>query len=542
MTRRGYLLSLGLIVLAALLVQLGLFGAGLFRLTSDESARILTAWHMSWSNALEPFLWPPFYKLFVGSALKLFPSIFVTPRVLVCLAGLLGLLALARLATALFQDRRISLIAVVLAVLAPQRLLFSVVPLSDIYYFLFVISAAAFIAEWIRAQRPGALFLGCACVLLAESVRFEAGLFALFLEVLLLYRGLVRRELPFPMLCGASFVLFIFPALWALNSYAWYGSLSNINVAAQQFIGVFGRNYAYAVKWSPLRFFIQDMIWNPLTLLGLAALVWLSMRDATIRLWTLLFGVPLLVFSVYTTVTFSIPTAATWRTSGVWTLMMLPFDAYVAWRIGLILRDRARLPGPVLAVLLLLAILPMGVRSLWYTHDGLRNNETLHAHQEHALARFLDERLAASPDASVVVDSSTNLDYLDVLAFSRFPDRLILTAQGDPVRIGFYEPMRAAYAGHADVAGLLTDRFGLDHGGTPQALAANHVAFLVVRNPAFIAGLDKSARLARVAAFNDWTVYGVKPIRPLAESSTGIAPGARPQTQPETQHEPPHAG
>ncbi len=531
MTRRGYLLSLGLIVLAALLVQLGLFEAGLFRLTSDESARILTAWHMSWSNALEPFLWPPFYKLFVGSALKLFPSIFLTPRVLVCLAGLLSLLALARLATALFGDRRISLVAVILAVLAPQRLLFSVVPLSDIYYFLFVISAAAFVAEWIRAQRPAALFLGCACVLLAESVRFEAGLFALFVEALLLYRGLIRRELPFLVLCGASFVLFIFPALWALNSYAWYGSLSNINVAAQQFIGVFGRNYVYAVKWSPLRFFIQDMIWNPLTLPGLAALLWLSLRDGAIRLWTLLFGVPLLVFSVYTTVTFSIPTAATWRTSGVWTLMMLPFDAYVAMRVATLLRDALRLPATALAVLLLLAILPMGVRSLWYTHDGLRNNETLHAHQERALARFLDQRLEASPDASVVVDSSTNLDYLDVLAFSRFPDRLILTARGDPVRIGFYEPMRAAYAGRADVAGFLTDRFGLDHGGAPQALAANHVAFLVVRNPSFVAGLDGNAHVARVAAFNDWTVYGVKPIRPLAESWSGTTPKAKPQTQ-----------
>ncbi len=531
MTRRGYLLSLGLVVLAALLAQLGLFEAGLFRLTSDESARILTAWHMSWSNALEPFLWPPFYKLFVGSALKLFPSIFITPRALVCLAGLLSLLSLARLATALFQDRRISLITVILAVLAPQRLLFSVVPLSDIYYFLFVITAAACTAEWIRTQRTRALFLGCACVLLAESVRFEAGLFALFLEALLLYRGLLRRELPLPTLCGASFVLFIFPALWALNSYLWYGSLSNINVAAQQFIGEYGRNYAYAVKWSPLRFFVQDMIWNPLTLPGLVALGWLSLRDGTIRLWTLLFGVPLLVFSLYTTVTFSIPTAATWRTSGVWTLMMLPFDAYVAMRIAIFLRDGARLPAATPALLLLLAVLPMGVRSLWYTHDGLRNNETLHAHQERALAGFLDRRLRTSPGTAALIDSSTNLDYLDVLAFSRFPDRLLLTAQGDPVRIGFYEPMRAAYAGHADVAGMLSDRFGLDHGGAPQVLAANHVALLVVRNPAFVAGLDRNARLARVAAFNDWTVYEVKPVPPLAAAWPGSTPKTRPQTQ-----------
>lgn len=511
MTQRNYFLALLLLVVAALAAQLGLLDAGLYRLTSDESARVITAWHLSWSNALEPFLWPPFYKLFVGTALKLYPAIFITPRILVSAAGLLSLLALARLATVLFQDRRISLISAVLAVLLPQRLLFSVVPLSDIYYFLFVICAAALVAEWICTRRARSLLLACACMLLAESVRFEAGLFAIFLEILLLHRGLIRRDLPLAALGAATGLLFVFPALWALNSYVWYGSLSNINVAAQQFIGEFGRNYPDAIKWSPLRFFIQDMIWNPLTLPGLGAVAWLSLRDRAIRTWSLLFGVPLLVFSLYTVLTFSIPTAATWRTSGVWTLMMLPFDALIVLRVGMFLAGSIRLPRPLIALLLLLAILPMGMRSLWYAREGLRNNDTLQAHQERALDRFLNRQLLASPGMQVLVDSSTNLDYLDILAFSRFPDRMVLTAIGDPVRIGFYEPMRRAYAGDRTVAGLLTDHFGLDHGGSPAAFEAYHVRFLVIRNPAFLTALDASPRVARLRQFNDWTVYAVKP-------------------------------
>lgn len=512
MTQRNYLLALLLLIAAALAAQLGLLDAGLYRLTSDESARVITAWHLSWSNALEPFLWPPFYKLFVGTALKLYPAIFMTPRVLVSAAGLLSLLALARLATALFQDRRISLISVILAVLLPQRLLFSVVPLSDIYYFLFVISAAALIAEWIHTQRAQSLLLACVCVLLAETVRFEAGLFAIFVEILLLHRGLIRRDLASASLAAATFLLFIFPALWALNSYVWYGSLSNINVAAQQFIGEFGRNYPDAIKWSPLRFFIQDMIWNPLAVPGLGAVAWLSLRDRAIRTWGLLFGLPLLVFSLYAVVTFSIPTAATWRTSGVWTLMMLPFDAFIVLRAGMFLTRSIRLARPAIALLLLLAILPMGVRSFWYAREGMRNNDTLHAHQERALDRFLNRQLLVSPGMQVLVDSSTNLDYLDVLAFSRFPDRLVLTAIGDPVRIGFYEPMRRAYDGDPAVAGLLTDHFGLDHGGSPAALEAYHVRFLVIRNPAFLVALDASPLVIRLRQFNDWTLYAVKPL------------------------------
>ena len=521
MSHRNYFLSLGLILLLAFAVQVGMFGSGLYRLTSDESARILTAWHLTSSNALEPFLWPPFYKLFVGSALKLYPSIFLTPRILVCVTGLFSLLSLVWLATALFHDRRISLITALLALLAPHRLLFSVVPLSDIYYFFFIVTAAALVLRWLRSERAPPLFAACACMLLAESVRFEAGLFAVFLEVLLIYRGLIRRDLPFVTLCLSSFILFVFPVLWALDSYLWYGSLSNINVASQQFIGEFGRNYAYAIKWSPLRFFVQDIIWNPLTIPGLAAVVWLSMRDRAIRTWTLLFAVPLLVFSLYTVLTFSIPTAATWRTSGVWTLMMLPFDAFVVLRIGTFLVGSIRAPRPLLAMLLLVAILPMGVRSLWYRHDGLRNNNTLLAHQEYKLDAYLNAQLASSPGSLVLIDSSSNLDYLDLLAFSRFPDRLILTAAGDPVRIGFYVPMRRAYDGRSDIAPFLTDRFDLEHGGTLTALAAHHVGLVVVRDHAIVDAMNTSPLVRPLRHYNDWTVYGVKPIKSPTQLLTG---------------------
>ena len=523
MTQRRYVLCLALIVLAALALQLGLFSAGLYRITSDESARILTAWDLSWSNALEPFLWPPFYKLFVGGAMKLFPSIFFTPRVLVEITGLLCLLSLAWLATELFGDRRIALITAILALLAPQRLVFSVAPLSDIYYFTMVIAAAAATARWLRTGRAAPLLLGCGFLLLAETVRFESGLFAVFFEMLLLYRGLVARTLPLPTLVAASLILFAFPPLWALNSLVWYGTLRNLSVAAQQFTGEFGRNSFYAIKWSPLRFFVQDMLWNPLTFAGLLAVAWLSLRERAIRVWTLLFGVPLVVFSLVCIITFSIPTAATWRTSGVWTLMMTPFDALIALRIGQFLWSAggaARIAAPILLVL---AILPMGVRSAWYARDGMHNNSTHHLHQERALDTWLDKRLAADPGAVAVIDSSTNLDYLDVLAFSRFPSRLIPTGSGDPVRIGFYEPMRAAYEGDPKVQGFLTDRFGLDHGGAEAALRAHHVRYLVVRNPDYLAALDLSALVTRLHRFNDWTIYGVRPVPPPSGARSGTA-------------------
>ena len=64
--RRTYLAALACVLLAALCLQLGLFGIGFHRVSFDERARSLMALGLSGTNALEPYIWPPFYKFFVG--------------------------------------------------------------------------------------------------------------------------------------------------------------------------------------------------------------------------------------------------------------------------------------------------------------------------------------------------------------------------------------------------------------------------------------------------------------------------------------------
>ena len=511
MTRSGYRLSLGLIILLAAAAQFGLFDLGLYRITSDESARILTAWGMTRSNALEPFLWPPFYKLFVGSAMRIFPDIFLTPRILVGVTGLVCLASLTWLATALFQDRKVSLVAAILAVLAPQRLIFSVVPLSDIYYFLFVISAAACAASWLRSNRSRFLLLACLFILLAETVRFESGLFAAFLEVLLLYRVGIARDLRIATFLGASVLLFVFPALWALNSFVWYGSLSNLGVVTQQFVGMFGHDYIQALKWAPLRWFIQDTLWNPLTIAGILVVLILSVRQRAML--AMVAGVPAAPAGVQRD--HRRQPEHPDRCHLAHQRRLDPddaaFDAVAACWIGGILAQSFRVPRVAAGRPADPGDPADAVRSLWYTRDGLFNNETHLAHQERQLDRYVDKKLSHTRAGEALIDSSTNLDYLDVLAFARHPDRLLLTGGGDPIRIGFYEPMRTAYAGRPEADFYLKDRFGLAHGGDLRALNAHHVSLIVVRNPAFIAALDTSPLATRLRSFNDWTVYGLSP-------------------------------
>lgn len=520
MNRRVFVVSLLAVLAVALALQVGLFEYGFYRVTSDESARSLGAYELTWANALQPFLWPPFCKLFVGLAMKVFGNVFVTPRVLVAITGLLTILSLVALADALFANRTISLVTAVLAVPIPHRLIFSIVPLSDIYYFLFTISASTLVLYWLRSRARWQLFAGCACLLLAETVRFESGMFAAFLAAFLAYQWLVRREVGFATLAICCVILFAFPVLWVVNSYAWYGSFANLGITSQQFIGVYGRNYANALRWEPLRFFVQDILWNPLTLPGLAALAWIAWRDRAARIWVLLFGAPLLVFSAVVVATLSVPMAATWRTSGPWSLLVLPFDAFVAVRAMALFEGR-QARALALSALLLIALLPMSVRSGWFIREGMHNWQTHHLHQERQLALYLKAQLAGT-SGNALIDSYDNLDYMDVVAFSTEPDRMLLTALAEPVLVGVYVPMRARYVDSPDpaVRGYLTDHFDLLAGGSPKAFAKYDIRLVAVRDPRFIAALDASQLVQRAASFNDWQVYRVgKETQPSNASS-----------------------
>ena len=85
---RGYTLAAALMLGLALVVQLGLYRLGFYRVTADESARSLLALRLSWHNVLDPWVWPPFYKIFVGLFLKVHSDVFIVPRILVGIAGL----------------------------------------------------------------------------------------------------------------------------------------------------------------------------------------------------------------------------------------------------------------------------------------------------------------------------------------------------------------------------------------------------------------------------------------------------------------------
>ena len=249
--RRTYLAALACLLLAALCLQLGLFGIGFHRVSFDERARSLMALGLSATNALEPYIWPPFHKLFVGSFLKLWGDVFLVPRLLVGAAGLLVILALVRLSDLLFGDRWVNLLSALLAVAFPHRLIFSVAPLSDIYAYLFLLLAAGCVLAWLRLGSVPQLLLGCACLFAAQTVRFEVGAFAAVLFPLVLHRWLVRRALGPGVVAAAAVLLFAFPAFWIADTWLWYGTLDGLGFTGKQYADSLGTSRSRAMYLIP---------------------------------------------------------------------------------------------------------------------------------------------------------------------------------------------------------------------------------------------------------------------------------------------------
>ena len=89
---------LGAILLAGsvdLLLHQGFVG-----LSDDDAARSLIAWDWARAPSLDPTRssWLPVHTYLVGSTLRLFPSLLVTPRAVSLAAGILACLLLALVA------------------------------------------------------------------------------------------------------------------------------------------------------------------------------------------------------------------------------------------------------------------------------------------------------------------------------------------------------------------------------------------------------------------------------------------------------------
>ena len=165
---RTYYGLLGLAFLLAIISQYMLFAKGFYSLVYDESARSLMSDNLTLKTALEPFIWPPFYKIITGLFLKVYDDLLFAPRLMTMVFGLLTLGALILLSKTLFQNKIIDILTAFLSIYVPHRFLLSIAPMAEIYFYFFIILGSVFLIRWLREEKDWQVIGVSTCFFLAH--------------------------------------------------------------------------------------------------------------------------------------------------------------------------------------------------------------------------------------------------------------------------------------------------------------------------------------------------------------------------------------
>ena len=222
---RAFLLGLVLLVAARLLIQLLLYQSGFEAITADEFGRTVAAarW-MEKPQAKWGGPWLPFHAYMLGAALALKWQLLWVPRLTSIALGAASIVLVYFLASLLFKDRRIGLIAAVLLAVSPAHIWLSSVPLTAIPYFALLSLAMVAFALYSNTRSLWYAYLAAVALGIANGFRFEAwvitGLFSLFMlweSVAELWR---ERKPTRHALCLAmpALIPWAFPLAWILVS------------------------------------------------------------------------------------------------------------------------------------------------------------------------------------------------------------------------------------------------------------------------------------------------------------------------------------
>lgn len=501
MTRAQFRLGLAATLCVALAAQAGLFFAGFYAVAADESARALFARDLSLATFFDPDIWPPLYKWAVGAALQLHGDMFLTPRLVSNILGLLTILAVAWCARELFQARAPALLAGVLSLFVSHRLIFAAAPMSEMLFNPLMVCAFAAFARHARRRSDRTALLVAVFLALAAMTRYEAWFVSAAFGAWLAWRCFVDRKLSFPTLAAAALVVSAFPAAWLFNAAMHEGGIGALFITKIQ-AEASGASLVQSIFWGHAMRYAQDVLLSPL-ILALAPAALLAAKDGAIRAYCAAIIATLALVSIISVATGSVAFAANWRLSGAWTLASLPFlaraildfsrAAPARWRSAAVLAGAAvASAGFLLSTGNLLADL---LRTPVFTQGDL------------AAGRFAGD-YARRADRTALIEAE-DLSYLNVIVASNAPNLMITTAGDKPNATALYieaadywrEKDPDLYARH------VAPKFALPEGGDAAALDARSVGLVLVKSPESVAALERSGRFRRIGAFDAWIAF-----------------------------------
>ena len=252
----------------------------------------------------------------------------IIPRIISMCFGILTLFAITYLSNLLFHDQIITVLTALLGSVFTPLLVLSVLPLSGIMFFFFIIMALAFFVKWLNEKKTLLLILTCIFFTVSNMVRYEGWVysFCFFLILIIIFyrEGLLKYKYWILLLSGL--ILSFFPIFWISVDYAETGKLLG-------FVGTVSQAYKPGS-------FIQNLNFNPLfqfvklnsfsfNILGLIPFIILSYRDKRIINFFYVFMLSFIVMALFGFLGKTMPSHNYWRIACSWSLLILPFTAYL---------------------------------------------------------------------------------------------------------------------------------------------------------------------------------------------------------------------
>ncbi len=424
---RRYLIAWIFLVLLVLIVsQLLLFSRGIFAISADEAGHTLEAFQ--WYRGESPLfsIWLPFQKIIYGLSLKIYFNLIWTPRILSSLFGALTILSLMFLTFELFRKKTTLILSGMLGAIFPCLVIFSVLPLTEIYFFFFTISSIALLFNWRRTGSIYSFILVIFFSSIGTTTRYEAWPFS-FIIFLILIKKFYRDKEKFSFRLLRIFLififLFVFPMYWIYLSYHTTGDvLAFLHSVSSRYSHRTSTNGPQTllenIKNNVGYYFIMINVVS-LNIIGLSIFFYYFKKSSTIKLYAFIILTTLIGFSILTYFSNAMPTHNAWRLASIWSIMLIPFTAQSLY---LLVSDERPYLKHSFVILFLLIIYFFNIQTSYYTNFRYMTRQDLE------IGKFINT-LNFSDESSKIYIERGGWQYMNLMVASQNPQRFLTENQ-----------------------------------------------------------------------------------------------------------------
>ncbi len=268
-----------MVLVSLLISQFLLYSKGFYAISADEAGHTLEAFQWYSGKASLFSIWLPFQKVLYGTSFHFYYNLIWVPRILSSLVGHLTVLSLIFLTYELFSERMIAILAGFLGSIFSCLVIFSVLPMNEIYFFFFTIISIALLLNWKRTKSSVSLVSLIVLSGIGTTVRYEAWIFTFVIFFIIaaeFYRSTDSSTIKLFKIIGAFLLLFAFPVFWLYLSYSQTGHVFNfVNSVAGRYsqkIERYHRGIIDELKNNVLYYFLVINLLS-LNILGLSTLI-----------------------------------------------------------------------------------------------------------------------------------------------------------------------------------------------------------------------------------------------------------------------------